>query len=209
MEVPDGVLLNGTSLTSSTGSISFKTLGNNGIAGPVILESSTGSVVSYATTTNFIGGFQASTSTGSLTLNFTNCQMGDNLIGTTSTGSVTFKSYNMFYWSDILLNLETSTGSINADLYQYITMGANITGAWETTTGSVNVLYRDNLVNTDVRFIGSTSTGSLNYQSHATMEITGPDSNIYSTLNFGDAMYRYLFSLDTSTGSINADAQSA
>ncbi|NVM19925.1 MAG: hypothetical protein HWN80_19650 [Candidatus Lokiarchaeota archaeon] len=208
MEVPDGVLLNGTSLTSSTGSINFKTLGNNGIAGPVRLESSTGSIVSYATTTNFIGGFQASTSTGSLTLNFTNCQMGDDLIGTTSTGSVTFKSYNMFYWSDILLNLETSTGSINAELYQYIIMGANVTGVWETSTGSVNVLYRDNLANTDVKFVGSTGTGSINYTPHATMEITGLGS-IYSTLNYGDATYRYVFSLDTSTGSINTDAQSA
>ena len=208
MLVSDGVILNGTSLTSSTGSIKLNTLGNNEFQGRVRLESSTGSVESFAAKTNFTRGFIALTSTGSLTLNYTNCLMGDNLIGSTSTGSVTFKSYNMQYTTDILLNLETSTGSINADIYQYITMSANVTGTWETSTGSVNVLYRDNLVNTDVRFIGSFSTGSINYTPHATMEITSLGS-IYSTLNYGDAIYRYIFSLDTSTGSINANAQSA
>jgi len=208
MLVSDNVILNGTSLTSSTGSIKLTTLENNEFQGNVKLESSTGSVESYAAKTNFTLGFRALTSTGSLLLNYTNCIMGDNLIGTVSTGSVTFKSYNMVYTKDISLNLETSTGSIDAELYQYISMGANVTGSWETSTGSVDVLYRDNLVNTNVRFIGSTSLGSINYVSHATMEITSLGS-IYSTLNYGDAMYRYIFSLDTSTGSINANAQSA
>ena len=209
MIVSDGVILNGTSLTSSTGSIKLTTLGNNEFQGKVRLESSTGSVESSAVKTNFTRGFRALTSTGSLSLNYTNCLMGDNLIGTVSTGSVTFKSYNMVYTKDIILNLETSTGSIDVELYQYISMGANVSGTWETSTGSVDVLYRDNLVNTNVRFVGSTSLGSINYTPHATMEITGPGSNIFSTLNYGDAMYRYTFTLDTSTGSINANAQSA
>ena len=134
--------------------------------------------------------------------------MGDNLIGTVSTGSISFKSYNMVYTKNINLNLDTSTGSIDVDLYQYISMGANITGSWETSTGSIDVYYRDNLVDTDVRFVGSTGTGSINYTPDASMDITGLGS-IYSTLNYGDAMYRYVFSLDTSTGSVNADAQSA
>jgi len=208
MEVPDGVSLNGTSFTTSTGSIKFTTLGDNRFSGKVNLDSSTGKIESYSTKTNFTCGFQASTSTGALTLNYTNCVMGDDLMGTTSTAALTFKSYNMLYLTDIILNLESSTGAINADLYQYITMGANVTGTWESSTGNVKVLYRDNLTNTDIRFVGSTGVGSFNYVPHATMEITGPGSNIYSTLNYGDATYRYLFSLDTSTGSIDADAQS-
>jgi len=208
MLVSDGVILNRTSLTSSTGSIKLDTLGNNEFLEKVRLESSTGSIESYAVTTNFTHGFQALASTGSLTLNYTNCLMGEDLEGTVSTGSVTFKSYNMVYAKDINLNLETSTGSIYADLYQYITMGANVTGTWQTSTGSVNVVYRDDLVNTDVRFVGSTGTGLLNYTPHATMEITSL-GHIYSTLNYGNATYRYLFSLDTSTGSVNANAQSS
>jgi hypothetical protein len=70
------------------------------------------------------------------------------------------------------------------------------------------VLYRDSLIDTGVRFVGSTGTGSINYTPHATMEITGLGS-IYSSLDFGTANFRYIFSLDTSTGSINADAQSS
>ncbi len=209
MLVSDDVILNGTSLTSSTGSIKLTTLGNNEFQGKVRLESSTGSVESSTANTNFTRGFRALTSTGSLSLNFTNCFMGDNLIGTVSTGSVTFKSYNMVYTKDIIVNLETSTGSIDAELYQHISMGANVTGIWKTSTGSIDVLYIDDLVDTDIRFVGSTSVGSIIYTPHATMAITGPESNIYSTLNYGNAMYRYTFSLDTSTGSINANAQSA
>lgn len=209
MLVSDNVILNGTSLISSTGSIKLTTLGNNEFQGKVRLESSTGSVETSTAKTNFTRGFRVLTSTGSLTLNFTNCLMGDNLIGTVSTGSVTFKSYNMVYTKDIILNLESSTGSINAELYQYVTMGANVTGSWETSTGSINVLYRDNLNNTDVRFVSSTSVGSINYTPHASMVISGVGGAIYSTLNYTQAMYRYVFSLLTSTGSVNADAQSA
>ena len=206
--VSDGVILNGISLTSSTGSIKLDMLGNNTFLGEVSLESSTGRVDSFAAKTNFTHGISALTSTGRLTLNFTKCIMGDNLIGTTSTGSLYFKSYNMVYTKDIILNLKSDTGSIDADLYQYISMGANVTGTWETSTGSIDVLYRDNLVNTNVRFVGSTSFGSIDYTSHVTMEITSL-GRIYSTLNYGDAMYRYVFSLDTSTGNIDADGQSA
>ncbi|GAJ08432.1 unnamed protein product, partial [marine sediment metagenome] len=205
--VSDGVILNGISLTSSTGSIKLDMLGNNTFLGEVSLVSSTGRVDSFATKTNFTHGINALTSTGRLTLNFTNCIMGDNLIGITSTGHLYFKSYNMVYAKDIILNLESSTGGIDADLYQYISMGANVTGTWETSTGSIDVLYRDNLVNTNVRFVGSTTTGSIDYVDHATMEITSLGS-IYSSLDYGDAMYRYVFSLDTQTGNIDADGQS-
>jgi len=206
MQVPDGVILNGTSFTSSTGSIKLNTLGNNEFLGKVKLESTTGSVESFSADTNFTRGFQALTSTGSLTLNYTNCLTSDNLIGETSTGSVTFKSYNMQYTTDILLNLKTSTGSINADLYQYVSMGANVTGTWKTSTGSVNVVYRDNLVDTGFKFVGSIGPGSITYLGNGT--ITGSGS-IYTSTNYGYATYRYTFSLVTSTGSITADAVSA
>lgn len=208
MEVSEEVVLDGLSLTSSTGSIDFKTLGNNTLTGNVRIESSTGDVQSFATKTNFSNGFRALTSTGDLRLNFTNCIMGDNLIGTVSTGDVNFKSYNMVYLKDINLNLGTSTGDIDVELYQYVSMGANVTGTWDTSTGNVDVLYRDNLADTGVRFVGSTGTGSINYISHATMEITGLGS-IYSSLDYGTANFRYLVSLDTSTGSIYANAQSS
>ena len=71
------------------------------------------------------------------------------------------------------------------------------------------MFYRDNLNNTDVRFVSSTSTGSINYQSHASMLISGVGDAIYSTANYTQGIYRYEFSLLTSTGSVTADAESA
>jgi hypothetical protein len=134
--------------------------------------------------------------------------MGDNLIGTVSTGKVTFKSYNMLYSKDLNLNLDTSTGNIDVDLYQYVSMGANVSGIWETSTGNVDVFYRDSLVDTGVRFVGSKGTGSFIYTSDPTMDITGVSGNTYVSFDFGTASYRYEFSLRTSTGNIIGNAQS-
>jgi DUF4097 and DUF4098 domain-containing protein YvlB len=229
MSVPDEVILNGTSLTSSTGSVKLTTLGNNEFQGKVGLQTSTGSVKLttlgnnkfqgkvglqtstgsvdiFTKNTNFTHGFKAFTSTGSVLLNFTDCLMGDDLTGTTSTGDVIFKSYNMYYSKDIDLNLQTSTGSIDAEIYQYIDMGANVTGNVHTSTGSIDVFYRDNLANTGVRFVSSTSTGSINYTPHSTMDILG---NVYSSDNYGIAMCKYIFTLATSTGSVYVNGQSA
>ncbi len=209
MSVPDDVILNNISLTSSTGSVKLTTLGNNEFQGKVGLQTSTGSVDLFAKNTNFNHGFEAFTSTGSLLLNFTDCRMGDDLAGIVSTGSVTFKSYNMVYDKDIDLKLKTSTGSIDAEIYQYINMGANVTGSMKSSTGSIEVLYRDKLANTGVKFTSSIGTGSINYIDHATMEITGVLENIYSSYNYGAATYKYTFALSTSTGNIDVNGQSA
>jgi hypothetical protein len=130
--------------------------------------------------------------------------MGDNLIGTVSTGSVNFKSYNMLYSKDINLNLDTSTGSIDVKLYQSISMGANVTGTWDTSTGSIDVVYEDSLVDTGFRFVSSIGTGTITYTGNGT-----EFGSIYSSTNYESATYRYLFSLDTSTGSVTANAVSA
>jgi len=208
MSVPDDVILNGTSLTSSTGSVKLTTLGNTKFQGSVGLQTSTGNVDLFAKNTNFTRGFDAITSTGSLLLNYTNCIMGTDLTGVVSTGNVIFKSYNMYYSKDIDLNLQTSTGSIDAEINQYIYMGANVTGSMKSSTGSIEVIYKDNLANTGVKFTSSIGVGSINYIPHDTMEITGGLGSIYSSLNYGIATYKYTFALITSTGSVDVDGQS-
>jgi hypothetical protein len=198
--------------TTATGAIEMsvrdEVILNGMFQGKVGLQTSTGSVDLFAKNTNFTHGFQAVTSTGSLLLNFTNCIMGDDLTGMVSTGSVTFKSYNMYYSKDIDLKLQTSTGSIEAELYQYTNMGANVTGNIHTTTGSIDIFYRDSLANTGVKFTTSIGVGSINYTPHATMEITGGLGSVYSSLNYGIATYKYTFALATSTGSVDVDGQS-
>ena len=206
MSVPDEVILNGTSLTSSTGSVKLTTSGNTEFQGKVGLQTSTGNIDLFAKNTNFTHGFKAISSTGRLLLNYTNCGMGDDLTGVVSTGKVLFKSYNMYYFKDINLKLQTSTGNIDAEIYQYIDMGANVTGNVHTSTGSIDVCYRDDIANTGVRFVSSTSTGSINYTPHATMEIV---VNLYSSDNYGIATYKYIFTLAISTGNVFVNGQSA
>ncbi len=227
MYIPENVELNRTYLVSSTGSVSMEAnnvtfdshVGLDTSTGSVYMEtnevifngqvgmsSSTGSSSIFATETEFMKGYNIGTSTGSLTLNFTNCLMGDNIDGLVSTGSITYRSYNMVYTKNLNLNLETSTGGINAYIHQYNNMNANVTSHLETSTGSIGVLYRDSLANTGVRFLSSTSTGSIDYTSDSTMEILG---DLYQSLNYGTATQKYNFSLTTSTGNVAVDGESA
>jgi DUF4097 and DUF4098 domain-containing protein YvlB len=194
------------SIAASTGSVSMEA-NNVAFNGQVSMTSSTGSPSIFAAETEFMEGYYVKTSTGSLTLNFTSCIMGDDIEGLVSTGSITYKSYNMEYSKNINLNLKTSTGGINAQIYQYTSMNANVTSHLETSTGSIGVFYRDILANTGVLFTSSTSTGSINYTPDPTMVISG--DNYFSSNYYTPANQRYTFILTTSTGSISVDGESA
>jgi hypothetical protein len=207
LDIPDNMDLNKTILSTSTGSITVDANDNVTFGGNVQTSTSTGSVAIYAQTVNFSKGITTSTSTGSLTLNFTNCIMGDDISGTVSTGSITLKSYNMVYSQNSIWAFETSTGSISASIYQYVDMGVNITGSLETSTGSIGIIYVDNLASVGASFSGTTSTGSY----------TGVDSGGFSPANanpfvsddYGTATSTYTLSLTTSTGSISIDGTSS
>jgi hypothetical protein len=195
----------GLTLISSTGSLNV-IVGNNSIVGKLFkMQTSTGSITMNAAEANFTQGLYSFTSTGSINLHLNNCLIGDDLSSEVSTGSITYYSYNMKYSQDITISLKSSTGSINAQIYQYSTMGANVTGTMETSTGSVTVLYRDSSAEIGVRFTGTTSTGTINYTPHASMEII---TGLYQSYDYSAATSKYYFDLITSTGNVNADAQS-
>lgn len=207
LDVPPGTTIGETTLVTSTGSVHLDSDVNTTFQGEVTLSASTGSVKVYATETNFTSGLTADTSTGSLTVNFTSCILGDDLSVGGSTGSITLKSYNMIYTQDCTWNIETSTGSINAEILQFNEMGAKVTGSLESSTGSVSVIYKDDKPNVGARFTGSTSTGSISFTD------TNPTGfsqvgNSFTSLDYGGALYTYTLSLTTSTGSIHTDAES-
>ncbi len=113
----------------------------------------------------------------------------------------------MIYTQESTWDIGTSTGSISAEILQFNDMGANIIDTLETSTGSVNVVYKDNQGNVGARFTGSTSTGSISYTD------TNPTGfsrvgNTFTSLDYDGALYTYTLSLTTSTGSIRADAES-
>ncbi|GAG32912.1 unnamed protein product, partial [marine sediment metagenome] len=158
---------------------------------------------------NFSQGLTSASTTGSVTMNFTNCVMGDDISGTLSTGSITLRSFNMMYSQNSVWAFETSTGSINAVIYQYVDMGVNITGSLVTSTGSIGVTYIDNQASVGASFSGSWGTGSYNRINSGGFNST--TYNPFYSIDYGDgtATSTYTLSLTTSTGNINVDGTSS
>ncbi|MFX1503595.1 MAG: hypothetical protein ACFFDH_21725, partial [Promethearchaeota archaeon] len=172
----------------------------------------TGSIALYAKQSNFTHGLTSLTSTGSIYLNFTECTIGGDLIGRVSTGGITIRSYNVKYTKDAVWDFKTSTGSIDANIHQFTEIGASITGSLISSTGSVNLYYRDNLASIGAEFTGSTSTGSVTYTPIGFGGFNVAGSTTYKTItsiNYDIAIYTYTFDLSTSTGSVKVTGQSA
>jgi hypothetical protein len=230
MTTKSGVALNSTILDTSTGSVNLLSSTNVEFQGMVKLHTSTGLAILHALDnstfldslalststgsvdfnsqfTTFAKGFQLYSSTGSIDMEMTNCTIGDDIIAITSTGSVTLVSTDVIYTNDVNLHLETSTGSINANIIHHNDLNANITALFKTSTGSVNVNYRDYNTMDGFRFTSSTSTGSVNY-TYLTAEAERL-GDVLTSLNYNyPSVDTYTFTCTTSTGSVNVDARS-
>ncbi|MFX1325695.1 MAG: hypothetical protein ACFE8N_12130 [Promethearchaeota archaeon] len=208
MDIPGGIAINTTYLDSSTGSVSLISDKDVTFLGDLNLDTSTGSIKLFAKNDTFINGVTATTSTGSLTLNFSNCIMGDDLTGLVSTGSIELKSYNMLYTQDCIWNIDTATGSVDAEIYQYVAMGANVTGSIQTSTGSVDIIYKDTLANVGAKFTCSTGTGSITYTPTGSGGFNKVNGDIIST-SYTGAIFKYTLGVSTGTGSIEVIGESA
>ena len=211
MDIPNNSILNNTKLSTSTGSISLNAAKDTTFQGNVEISTSTGSVALFAKEVNFTRSLGAFTSTGSLSLNFSKCFIGKNLVGTVSTGSIFFNSYNMKYSDDYIWGLRTSTGSIDVNIIQYTEITANVNGSIQTSTGSIDVYYKDNSVSIGAKFTGSTSTGSVDYNPIGIggfSEIGGSTSKTITSNDYNSAINTYALKLTTSTGSIEVNGES-
>jgi len=211
MVTPSNSILNNTKISTSTGSVSLNAGNSTVFLGDVTISTSTGSAALTAIHTNFTHDLVISTSTGSLSLSFSNCAIGKRFIGTVSTGSISFNSFDMKYTVDNPWLLKTSTGSISVNIMQYTEIEANVTGSIQTSTGSINVFYRDNLASVGAEFTGSTSTGSIDYIPVGTggfIETGSSTSKIITSNDYDSAISKYTFSLSTSTGSIDVNGES-
>ena len=91
---------------------------------------------------------------------------------------------------------------------QFNEMGANVNCSLISSTGSIDVIYKDDQINVGVRFTSSTSTGSFSYTD------TNPTGfnqvgNAFTSLDYSTGLSKYRISLTTSTGNIDVDAESA
>jgi hypothetical protein len=106
--------------------------------------------------------------------------------------------------------LETSTGSIDVNIWQYKNIGENITGSVVTSTGSIDGYYKDNSANVGAKFTCSTSTGSNTYTPIGSGGFTqsGVNPKVITSDDYVSASNKYTFNLITSTGSIGVAAES-
>ncbi len=137
--------------------------------------------------------------TGSVTADF-----GDNTFLNTSTvsletttGSIDVISQEVKFVDDIVWTIDTTTGSIDLTVDQVAIPADNYTATFNvgTTTGSIDLLYT--LAETDfgIRITAQTTTGS----------ITLPGGgNLYESTGYSGELIKYIFDLDTTTGSIEA-----
>jgi len=123
-------------------------------------------------------------------------------------GSISIKSYNMIYTQNCVWDFETSTGSVNVDIFQSTNMTANVTGSLKTSTGSIDLTYKDTLSTAGASFHGTWDTGS--YSRSSSEGGFGPtNENPFKSLDYGTALSTYTLSLITSTGSIDVDGTSS
>jgi len=170
-----------------------------------------------------IAEYSLTVTTGSVTLNFdslteseitmldvdvttgsVDVDFGDNTFLNTSTvsletttGSVDVISQEVKFVDDIVWTIKTTTGSIDLTVDQVAIPSDNYIATFnvDTTTGSIDLLYT--LAETDfgIRITAQTTTGS----------ITLPGGgNLYESNGYSGELIKYIFDLDTTTGSIEA-----
>ena len=199
--------LGGVDLTTTTGSLTFSSLENSTFKSDLKLSTFTGSLDLFADISNFEQGIELDVITGSMDMNLTSCVLGDSLIGSVITGSIELYMDDILYTKDSELNLMTTTGSITVDINQTNDMGANITSTIQTTTGSIDVIYKDHVVDVGAQFTSSKGIGSIDYIFLPT-EFSHLN-DVLTSLNYNDPyMNTYTFACTVNTGSINVDARS-
>jgi hypothetical protein len=174
------------------------------------LSTSTGEISLIANHVNFSKDLRALTSTGAQYLNFSRCAIGEDLVSTSSTGSIDFNSYNMKYTDSNMWYFESSTGDVDITILQYASIGTNVNGSVLTSTGSIDVYYRDNSANLGAIFYCTTSTGINTYNPVGVGGFSQVGTNPKEIISddYASASNKYTLTLTASTGSINVAAES-
>ncbi|MHA1187489.1 MAG: hypothetical protein ACTSSK_11560 [Candidatus Heimdallarchaeota archaeon] len=170
-----------------------------------------------------IAKYSLTVTTGSVTLNFdslteseitmldvevttgsVDVDFGDNTFLNTSavslettTGSITMVSEDVKFVDDIVWTISTTTGSITLTVIQVAIPIDDYIATYnaDTTTGSVTLHYTLDEGDFGVRIHGTTTTGSVT--------IPG-GGNLYESTGYVSELTKYIFELDTTTGSISA-----
>ena len=115
----------------------------------------------------------------------------------TTTGSIDIISQEVKFVDDITWTITTTTGSVDLTVDQVAIPADNYTATFDasTTTGSVHLLYTLDESDFGIRITAQTTTGSIT--------IPGGGS-LYESSGYSSETIKYIFNLDTTTGSITA-----
>lgn len=207
---PENTVLNNTYISTSTGNVFLNASKNITFQGNVGLTTSTGFSKFYAKQCNFTHDLKSFSSTGNIHLNLSRCSIGGHLTGTSSTGNIVFNSYNMKYINGYNWKFESSTGGIGITILQYEEMGASITGSIQTSTGNINIYYKDSLATIGAQFTCLSSTGSKSYIPIDSGGFTesGANPKIITSDDYSSAINKYTLTATSSTGSVTVQAES-
>ncbi|NIQ06371.1 MAG: hypothetical protein GWO20_11805 [Candidatus Korarchaeota archaeon] len=205
LSIPKGVSTDDIALTTTTGEVSLNAAENASFHGDVTLTTSVGSAELYAEKATFTQDIWGTATTGEVTLHFSRCVFGGNVIGDVTTGDLDVFTYNAKYTRENTLNLSATTGDIDLEIFQYVDMNADVTGNVVVTTGSIELLYRDNSPLIGSKFVGETNVGQLDYINSGGFTKEG---SVFSSDDYETATHTYEFALISTVGSIEVDGAS-
>jgi hypothetical protein len=161
-------------------------------------RSSVGNIVMNADTKTTLQNIELETTTGSLDVSLSkNVVVANSISLATTTGTVQFNMNNADVSSNVLVNLRSTTGSVNVDLAATQNLSANVTVNARTTTGGINLSMEiDN--NVGGRIESHTDIGRITVD---VQKFSGNQTPLQS--NNYPAGSNFLVSLRTTTGGIN------
>ncbi|NHK30875.1 MAG: hypothetical protein FK730_05950 [Asgard group archaeon] len=115
----------------------------------------------------------------------------------TTTGSIEVFSQEVKFGNDIDWTISTTTGSVDLTVDQVAIPTDDYVATYDVTvtTGSIDVFYTLDDNDFGIRITAQTTTGSIN--------IPG-GGNLYESTDYALKLIKYIFDLDTTTGSISA-----
>ncbi|MFW9999327.1 MAG: hypothetical protein ACFE9Q_13885 [Candidatus Hodarchaeota archaeon] len=143
---------------------------------------------------------------GSLTLELINCNINEHIHIQTTSANINLISNNTLCSKNVEWVLASQDGSIDIKIYQSEDLGANVSGAFSTTFGNINIEYADSLSQVGALF-STTGSGS----SFLTTILGGFERiglNIFHSTDYNTALNIFTFALTTITGILEVEGLS-
>jgi hypothetical protein len=188
---------------ASKGNIEITNYPNTHI-GLINLTTNKGNITLLSEGAIFTRGLSVATTSGDISLKFVNSSMKGSIRINSTSGNIMIKSYNMECPRNCVWNFDTSRGNIDMEILQYKDLGGSVIGTADTSSGSINIVYEDNLHVVGARFGARAYLGGYSYSNSSGFKITYQWSQfiLYDSLDYVKTVNRYNLLCTTHTGII-------